>query len=350
MSNAAEDLGALESVEEETRPAGATEAEFRKWREDCFAKTVPSLFMDKSLRILGANDRFLALFGESRQPAGRYLTEYFRSYFDEKRSAELFRSILSHDAGFTWSGRVEQTGGDQLTTIAKLWVVPVLNLDSPEPHAFCAFCLDITQEYRKLLQDTFASLLGAARLKDNDTGNHIERVNQYARALAERMSTDPRWPQVDRQFVESIGQVSALHDIGKIGTPDDILNKAGPLETWEWDVMKQHTTNGAFILATYPNPMAREIALRHHERWDGTGYPHQLSGELIPLSARIVMFADVYDALRMARSYKEGYSHALAVQTMQAESGTHFDPTLMEPFASGAGEFAEIYAELSDQK
>jgi response regulator RpfG family c-di-GMP phosphodiesterase len=206
----------------------------------------------------------------------------------------------------------------------------------------------MTLEYRQLLQNTFASLLGAARLKDNDTGNHIERVNRYARALARRIQGDPRWPQVDRQFVESIGQVSALHDIGKIGTPDDILNKSGALEAWEWDVMKQHTTNGAYILSTYPNPMAREIALRHHEKWDGSGYPHALSGELIPLSARIVVYADVYDALRMPRAYKEAHSHDKTVQTIQSEYGTHFDPNLMEPFLSVSHEFDRIFAELLD--
>jgi response regulator RpfG family c-di-GMP phosphodiesterase len=186
-------------------------------------------------------------------------------------------------------------------------------------------------------------------LKDNDTGNHIERVNRYARVLAGSLLLDHlQWPAVDRQFVESIGQVAALHDLGKIGTPDDILNKAGPLEAWEWDVMKQHTTNGAYILSTYPNPMAREIALRHHEKWNGTGYPHALSGDLIPLSARIVAFADVYDALRMRRTYKEAYPHRKAVQIIERERGTHFDPDLFERFLTVADSFDEIFTELAD--
>jgi HD-GYP domain-containing protein (c-di-GMP phosphodiesterase class II) len=138
--------------------------------------------------------------------------------------------------------------------------------------------------------------------------------------------------------------------VGKIGTPDDILNKAGPLEPWEWDTMKQHTINGAYILSNYPQPMAREIAFHHHERWDGTGYPHGLMESLIPLSARIVAFADVYDALRMRRSYKEPYAHPQAVEAMVAESGTHFDPRLAQLFGTLSDRFEQTYTGLGDEK
>ncbi len=108
-------------------------------------------------------------------------------------------------------------------------------------------------------------------------------------------------PEVDREFVESIGLVAALHDVGKIGTPDDILNKAGQLEAWEWDVMKQHTTNGAYILSTYPNPMATRDRPAPPRAMGRHRLPHGLGEDLIPLSARIVAVADVYDALRMRR-------------------------------------------------
>jgi putative two-component system response regulator len=142
--------------------------------------------------------------------------------------------------------------------------------------------------------------------------------------------------------------VAALHDVGKIGTPDDILNKAGKLEAWEWNVMKQHTTNGAFILSTYPHPMAGEIALRHHERWDGSGYPHGLGQDLIPISARIVAIADVYDALRMRRAYKEAHTHEQVMEEMIGESGTHFDPFLITRFRAIAESFRSIFTELAD--
>ncbi|MGO9310823.1 MAG: HD-GYP domain-containing protein, partial [Spirochaetia bacterium] len=130
--------------------------------------------------------------------------------------------------------------------------------------------------------------------------------------------------------------------------PDDILNKAGPLTDWERDVMKQHTTNGAYILSAYPNPMAREIALRHHEKWDGTGYPHGLGQDLIPLSARIVAIADVYDALRMRRNYKEAYTHEQTMENITAERGTHFDPSLIDRFVEIADMYKEIFATMAD--
>jgi putative two-component system response regulator len=112
--------------------------------------------------------------------------------------------------------------------------------------------------------------------------------------------------------------------------------------------MKQHTTNGAYILSTYPNPMAREIALRHHERWDGSGYPHGLSQTLIPMSARIVAISDVYDALRMRRAYKDPHTHEQVLENMTAESGTHFDPFLITRFVKVAEEFRSIFSELAD--
>jgi putative two-component system response regulator len=291
------------------------------------------------------------MFGCGQEVPGLYFTQFYTPFFDDKKSAELFRSILSPETGYTWLGRVEKIGTDQLLNVSKVWILPVGTAGpAAPPAAYSAVCLDMTTEHRQLLQSTFMSLLGAARLKDNDTGSHIERVNRYAHVLALDLAGRVGAPAVDREFIESIGLVAALHDVGKIGTPDDILNKAGKLETWEWDVMKQHTTNGAYILSTYPNPMAREIALRHHERWDGTGYPHGLSQELIPLSARIVAVADVYDALRMRRNYKTAYTHEKAIENMAGEGGTHFDPFLVKRFLANAESFEKIFSELADSQ
>jgi HD-GYP domain-containing protein (c-di-GMP phosphodiesterase class II) len=323
-------------------------AEYELWRSSSVTEKVPSLFLDGTLKILSANESFLALFDCRTTISGMYFTRFFSPCFDEKKSAELFRAVRGEKTGFSWSGRVERIGKGELLTISKVWVVPVMTMDQPTPRAYEAFFLDMSFEYRQLLHNTFSSLLGAARLKDNDMGNHIERVNQYARVLAEKLAGAENWTEVTRQFIASISEVAALHDLGKIGTPDDILNKAGPLESWEWDVMKQHTTNGAYILSTYPNPMAREVALRHHEKWNGSGYPHQLAGDLIPLPARIVAFADVYDALRMPRTYKEAYPHKRAVEAMRAEKGTRFDPVLMGVFIEAADEFDRIFSELAD--
>jgi len=288
------------------------------------------------------------MFGCNEGIAGVYFTQFYAPSFDSRKSSELFRAILSADSGFEWHGKLERIGTDQLLNVSKVWIQPAGVAPGTAPRAYNAVCLDMTAEHRQLLHGTFTSLLGAARLKDNDTGNHIERVNRYARVLAQDLAERPDVPEVDREFVETIGLVAALHDVGKIGTPDDILNKAGQLETWEWDVMKQHTINGAYILSTYPNPMAREIALHHHERWDGTGYPMGLSGTLIPVSARIVAIADVYDALRMRRAYKNAYTHEQAMENMVGEKGSHFDPFLIERFQHVAGDFRAIFSDLAD--
>ncbi len=326
----------------------ASSAEFATWKVCYLNEAIPSLYLDRSLRIMQANESFCNMYGCEPGVAGMYLTQFFAPSFDASKSAELFRSILSPETGYQWHGRVEKIGMERLLKVSKVWVVPLGDVPGAPPKAYGAVCLDMTDEHRQLLQSTFNSLLGAARLKDNDTGNHIERVNRYAKAMASDLMDRPGAPPVDREFVESIGLVAALHDVGKIGTPDDILNKAGPLTDWERDVMRQHTTNGAYILSEYPNPMAREIALRHHEKWDGTGYPHGLGQELIPLSARIVAIADVYDALRMRRNYKEAYTHEQTVENITAERGTHFDPYLIDRFVEIADSFKEIYRVMAD--
>jgi hypothetical protein len=368
MSDATDDILREEPVELESMPEeleedipedpAADDRVLQSWKGCYLGDPIPCLLLDRNLRILNANDGFCRIFGCEPSASVPYFTQFFSPYFDEKKSSELFRAIRSRDAGYSWQGKVERLGTDQLLNVSKVWILPLgastlastSASSSAAPLAYRAVCLDYTTEHRRMQQDTFTSLLGAARLKDNDTGNHIERVNQYARILAEDIAGLAQAPDVDREFVQSIGLVSALHDVGKIGTPDDILNKAGELESWEWDVMKQHTTNGAYILSTYANPMAREIALRHHERWDGTGYPHGLAQDLIPLSARIVAVADVYDALRMRRTYKDAYPHEKAVANMTGESGTHFDPFVIERFLGISDRFREIYSELADSQ
>ena len=368
MDNPSEDriveqAAEVESLEEAAAEQSGSAAildtpEFSRWTTSFLTDKIPSLFLDRSLKIVRANESFCRMFACGENLTGQYFTQFYSSFFDDRKSGELFRAILSPDAGFMWHGRVEKTGTDQLLNVSKVWVMPVSSTAqvgdiaaqamARKPRAYCALCLDISTEYRQLLQNTFASLLGAAQLKDNDTGNHVERVNRYSRMLAEDLRGRPGAPEVGQQFVASIGQVAALHDVGKIGTPDDILNKAGPLESWEREIMTEHTKNGAYILSTYPDPMASQIALRHHERWDGTGYPHGLDGDLIPLAGRIVAVSDVYDALRMRRPYKEAYSHQMAVETMRAERGTHFDPFLIDRFVAIADKFDEIFNELED--
>lgn len=208
---------------------------------------------------------------------------------------------------------------------------------------------DISNSYLSQYKGMMESLLNASKLKDNDTGFHNERLNYYSKALAEALFKENLFPQIDADFIDNISSLAAIHDIGKIGTPDYILQKKGALNDVEWAVMREHTINGTLILANYPIHMAKEITLSHHERWDGKGYPYKLAGEMIPLSARIVAVADVYDALRMRRSYKEGISHKESIEHIINGAGAHFDPTIIEVFKTIDKEFSYIWEQNKDQ-
>jgi putative two-component system response regulator len=195
------------------------------------------------------------------------------------------------------------------------------------------------------------ALAKLAESRDQETGAHLERVRNYARVLAQHLSGQPKFrAAIDAEFIRLIYLTSPLHDIGKVGIPDEVLLKPGRLTAEEFAVMKRHTEIGANTLQAaldkFPNArflsMARDIAACHHERWDGTGYPLGLAAQEIPLSARIVSIADVYDALTSKRVYKEAYTHELARSIIEAESGAQFDPDLVEAFLQTQASFIAI--------
>ena len=178
----------------------------------------------------------------------------------------------------------------------------------------------------------------AAEYKDNETGLHVIRMSHYAQTLALAAGWSPAAAQ-------ELLTAAPMHDIGKIGIPDHILRKNGPLSPEEWDVMRTHPRIGADIIGEHPSSMlrlAREIALHHHEKWDGTGYPHKLQGEDIPLAARIVSIADVFDALTTARPYKHAWTVEDAVAQLQKDRGGHFDAHLVDLFVAALPEILEI--------
>ncbi len=188
----------------------------------------------------------------------------------------------------------------------------------------------------------------AAEYKDEETANHIKRIGDYARMLTRQLG----WPE---ERAELIGRAAPMHDVGKIGVPDAILLKQGPLTAAEWLVMKSHPAIGGKILAGSPSPLLRlaaEIATAHHERFDGTGYPNGLKGEDIPASGRIVMLCDIYDALRSKRPYKPAFDHVTASAIiLRGDDRTrpeHFDPALLAAFEHARDAFAEIFERLSD--
>ncbi len=190
-----------------------------------------------------------------------------------------------------------------------------------------------------------------AEFRDNETGSHLERVREYAKLLAEELAADSAYSdQITQEFINDLHRAAPMHDIGKVGIPDNILCKPGKLTDEEFTLMKEHSRIGRDVLdsamaKTGPVPILRmcsEIAGSHHERFDGRGYPNGISGEDIPLSARIIALVDAYDAITSKRRYKSATDHDRGVEIVRSESGKHFDPNLIEPFLRCAARFDEI--------
>jgi len=204
-------------------------------------------------------------------------------------------------------------------------------------------------QLRDSYRETILALVSAAEYRDTETGTHVKRISFYCRLLASAMG-------MDREFVESISYASPMHDIGKIGIPDHILLKPGPLNPEESEIMKTHTLLGARILGKGQSPylkMAVDIALSHHESYNGDGYPLGLCGEDIPVAARIMSLCDRYDAIRSARPYKKAFSHDTTVEIITLgsprSSPEHFDPNVFAAFQEGHEAFREIYEMYRDE-
>jgi two-component system response regulator RpfG len=203
---------------------------------------------------------------------------------------------------------------------------------------------DATHEVRTREKETLFRLAKAGEFRDEETGNHVIRMARYSRLIAEAIG-------LDAQESETIELAAPLHDIGKIGLPDHILLKADKLTETEQRVMQRHPVIGYEILKDSPSKYLRMgalIALGHHERFDGSGYPYGLVGDHIPLPARIVAVADVYDALTSRRPYKAAWLSEEAVKYLQAHRGAHFDPMLVDAFLRVREEALAIQEELKD--
>ncbi len=354
MSPHNDDFGALEELE--------PEADQQLVRPDQSKNTIhglvssysivptPIAILDGTLTFLYRNDpliKLLTTFGVARQSS---LMDALGRFLDVSSARDLLHSLKDPARGYTWSGAIQLKTKKASNVLTKTKIIPFMPEEASghPPLAWVAFFDDVTKERDSFLRGLFTSLLEASKLKDNDTGRHIERVNLYAEHMARAMYSRGDWAEVDIDFVDNIGFLAAMHDVGKIGTPDDILNKKGPLDEFEWSIMKEHTINGAFILSSYPVPMAKEIAMSHHEWWNGSGYPYNLVGSMIPLSARIVALVDVYDALRMKRSYKLPFDHARTSILIMADSGSHFDPAIVEVFKENKDAFEAIYNDYAD--
>jgi putative two-component system response regulator len=220
---------------------------------------------------------------------------------------------------------------------------------------------EVVQRSKELaaIQDvTILAMASLAETRDTDTGNHIRRTQYYVKTLAESLRDHPRFKHfLNDHSINMLFKSAPLHDIGKVGIPDRILLKPGRFEAEEFEIMKTHTTLGRDAIQHAERQlgmdveflsMAKEIAYGHQEKWNGTGYPEGHAGEAIPISARLMAVADVYDALISRRIYKAGMPHEKAVQIIVEGKGTHFDPDMVDAFVGLAEEFRAIATRFAD--
>ena len=210
-----------------------------------------------------------------------------------------------------------------------------------------------------LRETTLFVMVALAEFRDSDTGNHVKRTQEYVRVLAQWLVDQGLAPpELDASQVDALAKAAPLHDIGKVAIPDAVLLKPGPLTADEWVLMRTHTTQGADLLQRAAHRLGdragsmlqfgMQIARHHHERWDGTGYPDGLAGEAIPIAARLMAVADVYDALISRRPYKAAMSHEAAMAWIEEQSGSHFDPTLVRAIHAVQSQLGAIAQQWHD--
>jgi putative two-component system response regulator len=216
----------------------------------------------------------------------------------------------------------------------------------------------VREKVREISESQLSTIHAVSKLaeyRDDETGRHIERTRLFCRMLAEVLAEKSRYSgSINKTFIENIYHAAPLHDIGKVGIPDSILLKPGKLDTEEFEIIKTHTTIGAMTLQQVRNKypqnafvnMGIALTRSHHEKWDGSGYPDGLSGENIPLSARIMAVADVYDALRSERPYKKAFSHEKSCGIIREGNGSHFDPDIVAAFNSIHLELAQVREQI----
>jgi putative two-component system response regulator len=216
------------------------------------------------------------------------------------------------------------------------------------------------REIAALRDVTIHAMASMAETRDSETGNHIRRTSHYVKALAEKLRHHPRFADfLSEKVIEMLFKSAPLHDIGKVGIPDHILLKPGRFEPHEMEIMKTHTTLGRDAILSAERELgiemdflkyAKEIAYGHQEKWDGSGYPQGLAGDAIPVSARLMAVADVYDALISRRVYKEGMSHEAAVAIITEGRGKHFDADMVDAFLEIQHDFVAIAARYADSE
>lgn len=287
---------------------------------------------------------------DPRVPAGAYAGKFVKSLvIAPVRHTDKVGAI-----GAYWA-RAQRPSGYSVQNLQRIANAASMAMTNVALIKSLAEAREESQRARDAMVLTMASL---AETRHHETGNHIRRTQHYVRALAEAARGQPRYAtRLSDELVDLLYKSAPLHDIGKVGIPDRILLKPGRLDNAEYEVMKTHAEIGRAAISVAEShigtstpflTLAKEIAYTHHEWWDGSGYPQGLKGEEIPISGRIMAIADVYDALVSERNYKTAMSHQEAVDLIVSESGTHFNPDLIEVFIGVAPVFDSIHQQFAD--
>jgi len=281
------------------------------------------------------------------------------------RSGYVFSllSVAIMTGGIYWAGR-------ELLLSKGVFISPLLPMTTPIIIMMVLSLLKYGLEARKVRQGSLdlieaqdaiiVSMSALAEARDEDSGKHIMRTQRYVETLTRQLAESPQYTYLDEPNIELLTKSAPLHDIGKVGIPDNILCKPGRLTTEEYDIIKNHTLIGGRVLSKTIGRMehpgkqaflhyALQMAETHHEKWDGSGYPKGLSGTEIPLAGRLMALADVYDALVSRRSYKRKFSYEEASELIFEESGKHFDPEIVVAFMAKRAEFIRIAKDFSDE-
>ncbi len=331
---------------------------------------VSVILTDLSQKVLFWNTGARNIFGYTAEEIlGHKVTKIYPPDALTDEAVQQFRQMVAGKSG-TVHGKMRQITKDGRTVIISLALSPMLDA-AGELQGILGVGLDVTEETHlheelvksfaqiKITQDVSVfSLAKLAECRDEETGLHLSRIQEYCRSLAYRLADRDQFKDVmTHEFIDDLVRSSVLHDIGKVGIPDTILLSDDKFTPAEFEIMKRHPVIGGDALEEAVKELgeesylcvARDIAYHHHERWDGKGYPFGLKEEQIPLPARIVALADVYDALTSQRRYKRAFSHDEAVKIIVEGKGTHFDPELVDVFLEVDSEFQSIRTALSGQ-
>ncbi|TFG62743.1 MAG: HD domain-containing protein [Spirochaetales bacterium] len=333
---------------------------------------IPLYVTDAGGQFVTVNTTFLKHFSYSAVSDLSSINEFF---IDRDCWTESLKKIASDALNTGLTVRVRTGGGDILTVqdfstlLGKLTIGILFDISDylkvneelydslDEQKHLMDKLLSTTGILQKTQVTAMKTLAALAEYRDRETGNHLHRICEYNRILSQKIyENQPFEFSISEDYTEDIFISGMLHDIGKVAVPDTILLKSGSLDNSEWDIMKKHTQWGWNILNQADKELGEQsfltlssrIALHHHERHDGTGYPDGLKGEDIPLSARVCAISDVYDALTSKRPYKEPWSHNQAVEEIVKEKGKHFDPVLTDIFLDMENQFYRIRREFPD--